>query len=107
MKNVLVPIEDRGVVEPILETALLLGRAFDSYIEGLAITPDYPVVLPVDIAIGVPSPITPENRFEMSRACRERFETFMVTKQIARASSGHATLSYGWRQDGLMEDAFL
>jgi len=107
MKSILVPIEDHGVVEPILETALLLGRLFDSYIEGLAITPDYPVVLPVDIAIGVPSPITPENRLEMSRACRERFEAFMVTKQIQRAAAGHATLSYGWRQDGLMEDAFL
>lgn len=107
MKSILVPIEDHGVVDPILETALLLGRIFDSYIEGLAITPDYPVVLPVDIAIGVPSPITPENRMEMSRACRERFEAFMVTKQVQRAAAGLATLSYGWRQDGLMEDAFL
>jgi len=107
MKTILVPIEDHGVVEPILETALLLGRTFNSYIEGLAITPDYPVVLPVDIAIGVPSPITPENRLEMSRACRERFEAFMVTKQIPRAVAGLATLSFSWRQDGLMEDAFL
>lgn len=107
MKSILVPIEDHGVVEPILETALLLGRIFDSYIEGLAITPDYPVVLPVDIAIGVPSPITPENRMEMSRACRERFEAFMLTKQIPRAAAGLAALSFGWRQDGLMEDAFL
>lgn len=107
MKSILVPIEDHGIVEPQLEAALLLGRIFDSYIEGIAITPDYPVVLPVDIAIGVPSPITPENRFEMARACRERFEAFMVTKQIPRASAGLANLSFGWRQDGLMEDAFL
>lgn len=107
MKSILVPIEDHGVVEPILETALSLGRIFGSYIEGIAITPDYPVVLPVDIAIGVPSPITPENRMEMSRACRERFEAFMVTKQIPRFASALAGLSYGWRQDGLVEDAFL
>jgi nucleotide-binding universal stress UspA family protein len=107
MKTILVPIEDHGVVEPILETALLLGRTFDSYIEGIAITPDYPVVLPVDIAIGVPSPISPENRVEMAQACRERFEAFMVTKQIPRSAAALANLSYGWRQDGLMEDAFL
>ena len=62
MKSILVPIEDHGIVEPQLQAALHLGRLFDSYIEGIAITPDYPVVLPVDIAIGVPSPITPENR---------------------------------------------
>jgi nucleotide-binding universal stress UspA family protein len=107
MKSILVPIEDHGVVEPILETALLLGKAFDSYIEGLAITPDYPVVLPVDIAIGVPSPITPENRTEISRACRQRFEAFMASKQLSPSSSGTGGLSFGWRQDGLMEDAFL
>jgi nucleotide-binding universal stress UspA family protein len=107
MKSILVPIEDHGIVEPQLETALQLGRMFDSYIEGIAITPDYPVVLPVDIAIGVPSPITPENRIEMARACRERFEAFMTTKQVSRSTAGVAGLSSGWRQDGLMEDAFL
>jgi nucleotide-binding universal stress UspA family protein len=107
MKSILVPVEDHGIVEPQLEAALHLGRIFDSYIEGIAITPDYPVVLPVDIAIGVPSPITPENRLEMARACRERFEAFMITKEVQRASPGISGLSSGWRQDGLMEDAFL
>jgi nucleotide-binding universal stress UspA family protein len=107
MKSILVPIEDHGVIEPQLEAALQLAQLFDSYIEGIAITPDYPVVLPVDIAIGVPSPITPENRLEMARACRERFEAFMTGKQISRAAAGIAGLSSGWRQDGLMEDAFL
>jgi len=107
MKSILVPIEDHGLVESQLEVALLLGRTFDSYIEGLAITPDYPVVLPVDIAIGVPSPLTPENRSEMVRACRERFEGFMAMKQVSRSSAGLAGLSFGWRQDSLTEDAFL
>jgi nucleotide-binding universal stress UspA family protein len=107
MKSILVPIEDHGIVEPQLETALQLARMFDGYVEGIAITPDYPVVLPVDIAIGVPSPITPENRLEMARACRERFEAFMTTKQISRSVAGVTGPSFGWRQDGLMEDAFL
>jgi nucleotide-binding universal stress UspA family protein len=107
MKSILVPVEDHGIVEPQLETALHLGRIFGSYVEGIAITPDYPVVLPVDIAIGVPSPITPENRLEMARGCRERFEAFMVSREIQRSASGVPGLSFGWRQDGLMEDAFL
>jgi nucleotide-binding universal stress UspA family protein len=107
MKSILVPIEDHGLIDSQLELALLVGRTFDSYIEGLAITPDYPVVLPVDIAIGVPSPLTPENRFEMARTCRERFEGFMTIKQISRSSASLSGLSFGWRQDGLMEDAFL
>lgn len=107
MKSILVPIEDHGVVESALETALLLGQRFDGYIEGLAITPDYPVVLPVDIAIGVPSPITPENRHEMATACRERFEGFMMKKGVQRSATRIPGLSFGWRQDGLSEDAFM
>src|SRR6478609_3681826 len=107
MKSILVPIEDHGVIESVFETALLLGRSFDAYIEGLAITPDYPVVLPVDIAIGVPSPITPENRVEMATACHERFEAFMARKGVSYSSATLAGLSFGWRQDGLSEDAFM
>jgi nucleotide-binding universal stress UspA family protein len=107
MKSILVPIEDHGIIEPQLDAALMLGRIFDSYVEGVAITPDYPVVLPVDIAIGVPSPITPENRLEMAQGCRSRFEAAMVLQQVPRFSPGLAGLSFGWRQDGLMEDAFL
>lgn len=107
MKSILVPVEDHGIVEPQLEAALRVGKAFESYIEGVAISPDYPVVLPVDIAIGVPSPITPENRSEMVRACRERFEAFMIRREVPRASAGVSSLSFGWRQDSLMEDAFL
>jgi len=107
MKSILVPIEDHGVAEPVLETALHVGRMFDSYMEGLAVTPDYPVVLPVDIAIGVPSPVTPENRAEMAKSCRERFEAFMISKGVPRITSALAGLGFGWRQDGLMEDAFL
>jgi nucleotide-binding universal stress UspA family protein len=107
MKSILVPIEDHGVIDSVLETALLLARTFDGYVEGLAITPDYPVVLPVDIAIGVPSPITPENRHEMARACRERFESFMTRNGVTRSTAGIPGFSFGWRQDGLSEDAFM
>ncbi|WP_112662513.1 universal stress protein [Microvirga flavescens] len=105
MKNILVPVEDHGVVEQALETALLLARTFGSYIEGMAVSSEYPVVLPVDIAIGVPSPYTPESRADIAKACRERFEGLMLSKGIARAAQGVPGPSFGWRQDGLMDDA--
>jgi nucleotide-binding universal stress UspA family protein len=107
MKNILVPVEDHSVVEPLLETALMLGRTFDSYIEGIAITADYPVVLPVDIAIGVPSPYTPESRTDMASACRERFEAFMLSKGVPRSSSNAPGFGFNWRQSELVEDAYL
>ncbi|MET0428997.1 MAG: universal stress protein [Microvirga sp.] len=107
MKNILVPIEDHSVVEPILETALWLGHAFESYIEGIAITSDYPVVLPVDIAIGVPSPYSPENRSDIARACHERFDAYMLTRGIPRASAQAPGFGFNWRQGDLVDDAFL
>ncbi|MGO4705738.1 universal stress protein [Microvirga sp. 2MCAF38] len=105
MKNILIPVEDHGVVEPALETAILLARTFGSYIEGMAVTSEYPVVLPVDIAIGVPSPYTPESRADIAKACRERFEGLMLSKGIPRGAQGAPGPTFGWRQDGLMDDA--
>ena len=91
MKSILVPIEDHGVSNP-SSRAFLIGQSFGAYIEGLAITPDYPVVLPVDIAIGVPSPITPENRQEMANACHERFQAFMAGKGVSSTAASRPEL---------------
>jgi nucleotide-binding universal stress UspA family protein len=107
MKTILVPVEEHSLVHPVLETALLLGRRFDSYIEGFAITLDLPVVLPIDIAIGVPSPLAPQTRREMANMCRQHFESYMLSKQVPRFSPGVAGLSFGWRQGELMDDAFI
>jgi nucleotide-binding universal stress UspA family protein len=108
MKSILIPVEDDTIVEPILDLALLVGQTFGSYIEGVAVTADYPVVMPVDIAIGVPSPYTPEARTDMAHACRERFEGYMTAHSVPRATGGHhGILSFNWRQDGLVEDGFI
>lgn len=37
MKSVLVPTENHGAMQSTLETALLLARKFDSYVEGFAL----------------------------------------------------------------------
>jgi nucleotide-binding universal stress UspA family protein len=108
MKTILVPVEEHSLVDSVLETALLLGRKFDAYIEGIAVTFDLPVVLPIDIAIGVPSPVAPETRHEMADTSRRHFESFMRTAGIsASASAGVPGLSFGWRQNELMDDAFV
>jgi len=39
MKTILVPIEPHDAIQPVLETALLLARKFNSYIEGFALRP--------------------------------------------------------------------
>ena len=85
MKNVLVPVEEHSLLPQVLQTALLLARAFESYVEGLPITLDLPVAMPVDMAIAPPSVLDPSVRREMAAACRHHFETFMVSQGVNRS----------------------
>ena len=106
MKNILVPLEEHSLLPQVLETAVLLGRDFESYIEGLAITLDLPVAMPVDMAIGAPSVLDPATRREMAAACYHHFETFM-TGRGARAADGSTGPSFSRYEGDLANDAFL
>jgi hypothetical protein len=57
-KTILVPIEQHDLVNSTLETALLLARKFDSYIEGFALRVEIPAVFAVGDAGAVPIPIS-------------------------------------------------
>src|ERR687893_2576101 len=107
MKTILVPVEEHSLLRPVLDTAVLLGRAFDSYIEGFAISFNLPMAMPIDIAIGIPSLLDPATRQEVTDAARQHFEAVMQAQGIPEASSGALGLSYGWRQAEMMSDTFL
>jgi nucleotide-binding universal stress UspA family protein len=107
MKSILVPIEEHSLVQSVLDTALLLGRAFESYLEGFAISFNLPMAMPIDIAIGIPSLLDPATRREVTDAARQHFEAVMQAQVIPEASSGALGLSYGWRQAEMMSDTFL
>jgi hypothetical protein len=51
MKSILVPVEEHVFIHNVLKTALLLGRALNGCIEGLAITPNMPPYIASDLAI--------------------------------------------------------
>jgi nucleotide-binding universal stress UspA family protein len=107
MKTILVPVEEHSLIHSVLETALLLGRAFDSYIEGTPISINLPVALPVDIAIGVPSVLDPNTRQEMASSARQHFESFMRAQGVGRTGGEGSGPSYGWHEGDLMDDTFL
>jgi nucleotide-binding universal stress UspA family protein len=107
MKNILVPIEEHSLLPQVLETALLFGRMFDSYIEGLPITLDLPVAMPVDMAIAPPSVLDPQVRREMAAACRHHFNAFMTGQGVPRSAEGVSGVSSGWHEGELTDDAFL
>jgi nucleotide-binding universal stress UspA family protein len=107
MKTILVPVEEHSLIHSVLETALVLGRAFDSYIEGAPVSINLPVALPVDIAIGVPSVLDPSTRHEMAETSRKHFETFMQAQSVPRAAQIGPGLGFGWHAGDLMDDNFL
>ena len=107
MKTILVPVEEHSLIHPVLETAVLVGRIYGSYIEGAPVSINLPVALPVDIAIGVPSVLDPNTRQEMADASRKHFESFMIAQGVPRAGPASPGPCFGWHQGELMDDTFL
>src|SRR5215212_6857633 len=107
MKSILVPVEEHVFIQPVLETALLLGRVLDGYMEGMAITPNMPPYIASDLAIGDISFLDPAVRRERAEASRRRFETFMTIQGVPRSETGPAGLSFGWHSGDLAEDDFV
>jgi nucleotide-binding universal stress UspA family protein len=107
MKSILVPVEEHRLIQPVLETALLLGRVLDGYLEGMAITPNLPPYIASDLAIGNISFLDPEVRRQRADASRRRFETFMTAQGVPRSEAGSSGLCFGWRGEDLAEDDFV
>jgi nucleotide-binding universal stress UspA family protein len=107
MKSILIPVEEHVLIQPVLETALLLGRALDGYMEGMAITPNMPPYIASDLAIGDISFLDPEVRRARAKASRRHFETFMTANGIPRSDTGSSGLCSGWHRAELEEDDFV
>jgi nucleotide-binding universal stress UspA family protein len=107
MKSILVPVEEHRLIQPVLETALLLGRALNGYLEGMAITPNLPPYIASDLAIGDISFLDPEVRRQRAEASQRFFETFMTAQGAPRSEAGSSGLCFGWRGGDLAEDDFV
>jgi len=106
MKTILVPLEDCDGADAMLETAWLLGRSFDSYIEGLFIKRALPGVVIADI--GGYAAATPEvmesfaeEDRERGQRMRARFEDFARSKGLTTAAGGGAAPGAGDADAGL------
>ena len=98
MKNILVPIEMHSAIESVLQTALLLGRRFDSYIEGMLLGPDLPDLIGFDMPLGWTTRDL-ETLKESADEAHRRFETFMTGNAIPAHVEGSHHLSYGLAGD--------
>jgi len=74
-KTILVPIEQHDLMNPTLQTALVLARKFDSYIEGLALRVEIPTVFAVTDVGAMPIPALEQDTVENEKRSRSLSRT--------------------------------
>src|SRR6202041_754204 len=100
MKTILVPTETGSAMVSALDTALLLARKFDSFIEGFALRPAVADLVAMDPDSGLTMVAVKENDAEMVRQGEEPFRAFMENHPtVQRSGDGPASLSCSWLAD--------
>ena len=80
-KTILVPTEQHDLMNSTLETALLLARKFNSYVEGFALRVAVPAVYAMaDGAVAIPQ--LEQDIAEHAKQTRTLFETFMCKGMV-------------------------
>ena len=107
MKTILVPTESHEAIRPALETALMLARRFDSYVEGFALRFRVNEFVAVDMAGAIPLESLRDENLEEARRARQIFESFMQRAGGAARRGGTTSLSYGWLDDAPEGEGFV
>jgi nucleotide-binding universal stress UspA family protein len=111
MKTILVPVEDHDAMPAVLETARLMARRFDGYIEGFALYPASRDFVAVDALSNMTVPHAQESDAEIEGRARGLFESFMQAHDVPGAllqpAGQQAICSFGWSRSGVETDAFV
>lgn len=95
MKTILVPTEPNAQIRSTLETALLVAREFNSYIEGFAVRVAVPNVVAMDAAPSGSLAFFEDENAEAARQSRELFESFMQEHGVSRSREPQNAPTYG------------
>jgi nucleotide-binding universal stress UspA family protein len=96
MKALLVPTEQHDLMSSTLETALLLARKFDSYIEGFALRPAIDNFAAMDPVSSMAMATVRQHDEDAAKQARGMFEGFMEAHGIPRGEQSNSALSFGW-----------
>lgn len=96
MKTILVPMEDDAAMQSALETALLLARRYDSYMEGFALRWQIAGVAEVDMVGGIPSETYTQDAVRIEQQARGIFESFMQKHDVPQSTAIKDAFSFGW-----------
>jgi nucleotide-binding universal stress UspA family protein len=107
MKTILVPTEPSAAMQSTLETALLVARRYNSYIEGFAVRVAVPTVIAMDVAPSASLAFFEEENAEAARQSRDLFARFMQEHRVARTRAPQNAPAYGWLDDAPEGDNFV
>jgi len=111
MKTILIPAEDHDSMPSVLETARLIARRFDGYMEGFAVYPAGGEFLAVDPLSSLTMPHSNDSAAEIERYARNLFEAFMAANDVPQAQpqTQPRPISYsrGWLRPTAEGDAFI
>ena len=107
MKTILVPMENHDAMQSALDTALLLGRRCDSYIEGFALRWSINEFIVGDVMAGAPLETYREDIAEEAKKAKQIFESFMQKHDVPRAAETTESLSFGWLDDAAEGEGFI
>jgi nucleotide-binding universal stress UspA family protein len=107
MKTILVPTEDNSAMQSALETALLVARRCDSYMEGFALRWSVAEFAAFDPAGGIPLEIDKAAAARLEKQARQMFESFMKGHDVPRSTAKTEALSFGWLEDAPQSEDFI
>ncbi len=107
MKTILVPMENHDAMRSTLETALLLARRCDSYIEGFALRWKIPEYAGVDIIHNIPLDRYEREIAEGVEKARQSFESFMHEHKVPQSNMAAQSLSFGWLHKAPEGESFV
>ncbi|MGB8896978.1 MAG: universal stress protein [Pseudolabrys sp.] len=107
MKTILVPTEKHDAMQSVLETALLLARRYDSYIEGFVLPWVITEFMAADVMGGIPVERYEHDIAEQVKIARHVFESFMQKHDVPRSTASTVSLSFGWLDNVPESDSFV
>jgi hypothetical protein len=107
MKTILVPTEDNSAMRSALETALLVARRCDSYIEGFALRWSFAQFAAFDPTGGIPLEADKLAADRMEKQARQIFESFMHGHNVPQSAAKIEALSFGWLNDAPQSEDFV
>ncbi len=107
MLNLLVPTEPHEVMPSVLETALLVQRRFESYIESFALRPSIPDYVPIDMVSGLAWHVDEKADEDARRQSHGIFTRFAEASGLKATRAGLVEPGYGWHPKAPAGDAFL